>query len=58
MEGVAGLAGLLAVAGNSGARQRLGLDEAARIMVFGTEDATDPQIDARIVGRSPGEVMS
>jgi len=56
--GVAGLAGLLAVAGDEQARQLLGLDENARIMVFGTEGATDPVTYAEIVGKSPEGVAS
>jgi diaminopropionate ammonia-lyase len=56
--GVAGLAGFMAVAGNSRARQLLGLDENAHVLVFGTEGATDPDTYREIVGRSPGDVSS
>ncbi|MEN8195796.1 MAG: diaminopropionate ammonia-lyase [Pseudomonadota bacterium] len=56
--GVAGLAGYLAVAGDPRARQLLGLDENARVLVFGTEGATDPDTYREIVGRSPEEVSS
>jgi len=51
--GVAGLAGFLAVARDEEKRRMVGLDEAARIVVFGTEGATDPEIYAQITGRSP-----
>ena len=54
--GVAGLAGLLAAAGNADRRRMLGLDGTARVVVFGTEGATDPEIYTQIVGRSPDEV--
>ena len=54
--GVAGLAGFLAAAGDADRRRILGLDEASRVVVFGTEGATDSEIYARIVGRSPDEV--
>ena len=54
--GVAGLAGFLAAAGDADRRRMLGLDETARVVVFGTEGATDPEIYTRIVGRSPDEV--
>ena len=56
--GVAGLAGFLAIAGDSQARQLLGLNENARVLVFGTEGATDPDTYCEIVGRSPDEVSS
>ncbi len=56
--GVAGLAGLLAVAGDASARQQLGLDKNSRVLVFGTEGATDPETYTEIVGRSPDEVVS
>ena len=54
--GVAGLAGFLAAARDAHKRRVLGLDETSRIVVFGTEGATDPGIYAEIVGRSPDEV--
>jgi len=54
--GVAGLAGFLAVAHDLDKRRILGLDEKARVVVFGTEGATDPEIYTQIVGRSPDEV--
>ena len=56
--GVAGLAGFLATAGDADKRRMLGLDSSSRIVVFGTEGATDPEIYADIVGRSPDEVAT
>jgi len=56
--GVAGLAGLLAAAGDATARRTLNLNETARIMLFGTEGATDPETYTDIVGRSPEAVAS
>ncbi|MCP5365874.1 MAG: pyridoxal-phosphate dependent enzyme, partial [Hyphomicrobiales bacterium] len=55
---VAGLAGLLAVSGNEKARAALGLDGASRVVVFGTEGATDADTYAAIVGRRPEEVAA
>lgn len=54
--GVAGLAGFLAAARDEDKRRILDLDETSRVLVFGTEGATDPEIYADIVGRSPEEV--
>ena len=54
--GVAGLAGLLAVAGDSDARAALQLDEGSRVVLFGTEGATDRQTYEQIVGRPPEAV--
>lgn len=56
--GAAGLAGLLAAAGRPGPRRALGLDEGSRVLVVGTEGATDPGAYRRIVGRSAEEVAS
>ncbi|MBO1074347.1 diaminopropionate ammonia-lyase [Roseomonas marmotae] len=47
---VAGLAGLLLAAADQQARAALGLDEASRVLVFGTEGATDPALYAALVG--------
>ncbi len=54
--GVAGLAGFLAVAEDGDARQKLGLTEHSRVMLFGTEGATDPVTYREIVGLHPEEV--
>ena len=53
---VAGLVGLLAVAGDPAARAKLGLDENSRVVLFGTEGDTDPDVYQRIVGRSAAAV--
>jgi diaminopropionate ammonia-lyase len=42
--GAAGLAGLLASAGDAAIRERLGLDGRANVLLFGTEGATDPEL--------------
>ncbi|HWX48738.1 MAG TPA: diaminopropionate ammonia-lyase [Roseomonas sp.] len=47
---VAGLVGLLLAAGDAAARAALGLDAESRVLVFGTEGATDPELYARLVG--------
>jgi diaminopropionate ammonia-lyase len=48
---VAGLAGLFGAAGDEQARKTLGLTNDSRILLFGTEGATDPEIYESIVGR-------
>lgn len=48
--GVAGLAGLQAVAGRADLRARLGLDAQSRVLVIGTEGATDPTLYRQLVG--------
>jgi diaminopropionate ammonia-lyase len=54
--GVAALAGLLAACADGGARKSLGLADDSRVLVIGSEGATDPALYRRIVGRSPDEV--
>ena len=54
--GVAGLAGLLAAAGDESIRTALGLDRTSRVLCIGTEGATDPAVYRQIVGRSAEEV--
>lgn len=49
---VAGLAGLLLAAREPYARAALGLGEDARVLLFGTEGATDPALYARLVGEA------
>ena len=56
--GAASLGGLMVVAGDAEAREALGLSEASRILVIGSEGATDPDIYRRIVGRDPAAVMA
>ncbi len=50
---VAGLAGALAARQNPEIATQLGLDDDSRILVFGTEGATDPEIYQSIVGIAP-----
>lgn len=54
--GVAGLAGLLAALADDNGRRVLGLGTSSRVLLFGSEGATDPEIWTRIVGRTPEEV--
>ena len=56
--GVAGLAGLLAVCGDERAAGCLGLDQHARVLVFGTEGDTDAELYTRIVGESGDQVRA
>ncbi len=53
---VAGLAGLIAATKDSQSRQRLGLNAKSRVVLFGTEGATDPETYAAIVGRTAEQV--
>jgi diaminopropionate ammonia-lyase len=55
---VAGLAGLLMASADADARVRLDLRRDSRVLVFGTEGATDPQVYCSIVGRRPDEVLA
>lgn len=48
----AGLAGLIAAAADPQARRMTRLESASRILVFGTEGATDPDLYAALLGRS------
>ncbi|WP_425418468.1 diaminopropionate ammonia-lyase [Oricola indica] len=50
---VAGLMALVAAAADPEARVTLQLDIGSRVLVFGTEGATDPGLYREIVGRSP-----
>ena len=56
--GAASLGGLIAAAGDAEAREALGLSEASRVLVIGSEGATDPDIYRRIVGRDPAAVVA
>lgn len=53
---VAGLAGFLSVAANDEARAALGIGPDSRILTFGTEGDTDPELYRELVGRSAAEV--
>lgn len=48
----AGLAGLLAVAADDAARHAARLDEAARVLLIGTEGATDSKLYEAFVGHA------
>jgi diaminopropionate ammonia-lyase len=54
--GAAGVAGLMAVGGDAGARRQLELDAGSRVLLFATEGATDAQAYESLVGCSPEEV--
>ena len=54
--GVAGLAGLLNAAANPDWRAALHLDANSRILCYGTEGATDPDVYRAIVGQTHGDV--
>jgi diaminopropionate ammonia-lyase len=54
---VAGLAGAIAISSNEELRAKLDLGRSSRVLVFGTEGATDPDLYQRIVGRSPSEIQ-
>ena len=49
---VAGLAGCIAACSEPALSQALGLDHNARVLVFGTEGATDPVVYRRLVGNA------
>jgi diaminopropionate ammonia-lyase len=53
---VAGLAGFLVASADPKLRRALKLGSDSRILVFGTEGATDPDLYTRLVGRSPEQV--
>ncbi|MGI9354399.1 MAG: pyridoxal-phosphate dependent enzyme, partial [Rhizobiaceae bacterium] len=55
--GVAGLAGFLIAAGDDHVRETLQLDENSRVVVFGTEGATDPDTYTHITGYRPEDVV-
>ena len=54
--GAAGLAGLLLAAAEPSARQSLDLRPESRVLLFGTEGATDPELYQRLVGRPAASV--
>jgi diaminopropionate ammonia-lyase len=56
--GVAGLAGLRAVAGDPALRAALALGPASRVLVIGSEGDTDPDIYRRIAGRDAEAVRA
>jgi diaminopropionate ammonia-lyase len=56
--GVAGLAGLITSALDPDARQTLRLDATSRVVVFGSEGATDESMYQRVVGRPWREIAA
>lgn len=55
--GVAGLAGLFKAARDPALRSALRLDASSRVLCYGTEGATDPEVYRGIVGRSAEDVL-
>jgi diaminopropionate ammonia-lyase len=53
---VAGLAGALAAEDAPEIAAKLGLDPNSKVLIFGSEGATDPETYAQLVGRTPEEV--
>jgi diaminopropionate ammonia-lyase len=53
-----GLAGVLAAAERPELAAALGLDAASRVLVFGTEGATDPELYEELVGRPAEEITA
>jgi diaminopropionate ammonia-lyase len=56
--GGVGLAGLVKLCADRELRQKLGLDAAARVLVFNTEGATDPKQYEALVGLTPAQVLA
>ena len=54
--GVAGLAGLITCARDKDARQSLGLNATSRVIIFGSEGATDEDMYEQVVGKPWREV--
>ncbi|MDA0229363.1 MAG: diaminopropionate ammonia-lyase [Proteobacteria bacterium] len=54
--GCAATAALISACGNDTMRKTLGLDESSRVLVIGSEGATDPEIYRQVVGRTPDQV--
>jgi diaminopropionate ammonia-lyase len=50
---VAGMAALLLAAAEPFARAALAIDDTSRVLLFGTEGATDAEVYARLVGHAP-----
>jgi diaminopropionate ammonia-lyase len=55
---IAGLAGLIAAMADDGARHALDLGRDSRVLLFGTERDTDPDIYAKMVGRPASAVAA
>ena len=55
---VAGLAAVLASANNSDLREKLALNQDSRVLIFGSEGATDPELYAQIIGKVTEDVFA
>ncbi|GHH02454.1 diaminopropionate ammonia-lyase [Pseudodonghicola xiamenensis] len=55
---VAGLAAFLSIAANPHAAARIGLGPDSRVLCFGTEGDTDPELYEKLVGKSAAEVRA
>lgn len=55
---VAGLSALLGCLNNAELAKAVGLDENSRILLIGTEGATDPAIYRELVGRDPAQIAA
>ena len=55
---VAGLAGVLATVTDTDLRQRLGVDQHSRILLFGSEGDTDPQRYQQLIGYTATQVRN
>lgn len=53
-----GMGVLIKAAADDDLRKALGLDENSRVVLFGCEGATDPEIYEQIVGKSPDEIFN
>lgn len=51
--GIAGMAGLFAVAGDGELRRRLGVDERSRVVAIASEGATDPELIQSLINSLP-----
>jgi diaminopropionate ammonia-lyase len=56
--GVGGLAGLIAAASDERARSALLLDARSKVLIIGSEGATDPVLYEELVGRKPEDVLA
>ena len=56
--GVAGLAGFFKAAANPAMRAALGLDATSRVLLYGTEGATDAAVYTELVGKTPEQVLT
>lgn len=54
---VAGLAGLMLTAANAETRAALGLSSNSRVLVFGTEGDSDPEVYKKLVGKDAADVL-